>query len=154
MKLGLQNVTAGNSISLMGPKFVSTFMRVGFDLYRIKNVAINAVAHRKQNTGVNPQKTRVNVLPRGSLTCLTPDEAATIRISIKLCPTLPWMVAVDENWSQVVDKARLKTLSFFSGLNWAVRLAIAIVHTNFPQSTAGKLGNVLVSAKHFLSSAA
>lgn len=110
MKFGLQKMTAGNSISLIGPKFVSTLMRVGLDLYLMRNVTINAIAQTKQNIGVKAQKQRVDWFPLLSLIFLT-----------------PWIVVVDENCSQVIDRACLKIPCFSTDVFFGGVFAIAIV---------------------------
>lgn len=65
-------MTAGNWISFIGPKLVSTLILVGLDLYRNKNVAIRAMAHMKQTIGTITQNAIVNRFPLGSLTCFNP----------------------------------------------------------------------------------
>jgi hypothetical protein len=72
MKFGLQKVIAGNSISLIGAKLVSTLIRVGFDLYRTKNVIINNKAKTKHNTGIKIQHALLVLVPRVSLKCCKP----------------------------------------------------------------------------------
>lgn len=51
-KFVLHNKIAGKTRSLMEPKFVSTLIRVGLLLYRIKNVAINDIPQMKQINGI------------------------------------------------------------------------------------------------------
>lgn len=63
-------------------------------------------------------------------------SSKNLSFDFKFCKKLPWIDVVDENWSQVAEKARLKILSCFSGFFWAVLLAIAIVHASSPKSTA------------------
>lgn len=109
-KFVLHNKIAGKTRSLMEPKFVSTLIRVGLLLYRIKNVAINDIPQMKQINGIIIQNilnlfrnlflvaqlncTYFDILvPRGSFICFK-----------------PCIVVVDENWSQVNDAALKNTI--------------------------------------------
>lgn len=110
IKFGLQNVTAGNSISLIGLKVVSTLIRVGLDLYRVRKVAIRATALKKHTIGMKTQKNCVNLFPRWSITCFK-----------------PWIVVVDVNSTHVKSTARFNAESFFLGV-FSGFLAIAIAY--------------------------
>lgn len=73
MKFVLQRVTAGKFISLIGPKFVSTLILVGLDLYRARKVPMRTLAQIKQTAGPMTQKARMVRLLLGSLVCFKPE---------------------------------------------------------------------------------